>query len=108
MSGNLLANQEQHPNALLALVKRNTVTINEKLLMVLSGGYCNQLHYLDTNTIRSRFIKKETEKRYKENDALETYQINQTKLSETSILEISTSPYVHNLIAEVSGNKILF
>lgn len=32
--------------------------MNEKFLGVLSGGFASQVHYLDTNTIRTRFLKK--------------------------------------------------
>lgn len=59
IGSNYLTSSENHPN-LFAITKRNVLTINEKLLAVLSGGYSSQIHYLDTSSIKTKFLKRES------------------------------------------------
>lgn len=51
-------------------VKKNVLAINDKFLAIISGNQPNQIHYLDVKTIKNKFFKRESEKKYKDNDGL--------------------------------------
>lgn len=84
------------------------LAINDKFLAIVSGNQPNQIHYLDVKTIKNKFFKRESEKKYKDNDGLEAYQIYQSKTSEPLITDIFLSPINSNLIVETVSNKIFF
>ena len=38
--------------------KRNALIFNEKILLILSGNYMCQMHCLDANLLRAKFLKR--------------------------------------------------
>ncbi len=48
-----------------SFIKRNVLAINDRFLGILTGSFASQVYYLNSNLLRTKFIKKENEKRYK-------------------------------------------
>lgn len=61
MNSNYLTNPDSQAHS--GLAKRGMITINEKFLALVSATY--NTNFLDTHKIKSRFSKKEAEKRYR-------------------------------------------
>jgi hypothetical protein len=41
-------------------VKRNTIALNDKILIILSGGYMSQMYCFDFYLLKTKFLKRES------------------------------------------------
>jgi hypothetical protein len=87
------------------LPKRNLLTISEKVLSIGAG---NNIMSFSFSTMKSRFLKKEAEKKFKELEPYEGFLLNRNNSPQNPILELSFSTHMKNILAAVSQSRITF
>ena len=88
-----------------AMPRRNVLSLSDRHLAI--NGGVNVLAF-SFATLRNRYAKKESEKKYKEVEPYEGYLLNRNANSQNPIIQIAFSPHSKAILAVVTQSRLTF